>query len=339
MHHSGSMIKISVSPDVPHDIIDGTFEGALIRRMLGVARTKDGYELWSNSGVEVAAVNLDELVKLADESDSRFAKAALPLVIKAHEDNEPLFIDELGEALGIEDFDITHVLQDLCRMYPDRLSHFEIAWAEVTDTATPDFQRLGGGADFVTANSIESVNAKSWLDEKRQAIAKSAEYNPGASWEKVGRDIWRAHAMHTDWASIAGDEPHDYFEVEKIDITLQGMEYKLSYSAVADILTPRYFQDAKDAFEAAKEWHRQIVGDRKEKILKSMGLSTDEWALTDAALLRAERIAPAGSEIAMQYSYDDHTWMLTDGEEELARADEPEDLLAQLREAEAVFRS
>lgn len=339
MHLSGSIIKIAVTPDVPHDIIDETFEGALIRRMVGVARTKDGYELWSNSGVEVAAVNLDELVKLAEESDSRLAQAAMPLLKTAVAANEPLFINELGEALEVEDFDIEHVLQELCRMYPDRLSHFEIAWAEVTNTATPDFHRLGGGADFVTANSIESVNAKSWLDEKRQAIAKSAEYNPGAFWEKVGRDIWRAHAMHTDWASIAGNEPHDYFEVEKIDITLRGMEYKLTYSAVAGTLTPRYFQDAKGAFEAAKEWHRQIVGDRKEKILKSMGLSTDEWALTDAVLLRAERIAPPGSEIAMQYSYDDHTWILTDCEEELARADEPEDLLGLLNEAEAIFRA
>lgn len=337
MQHSGSIIKIVVSPDVPHDIIDETFEGALIRRLVNVMRTKDGYELCSNFGVAVAAVNLDELVKLAHESESRFAKAAMPLVTKAYEQDEPLYLGELGEALEIEDFDIAHVLQELCRMYPDRLTHFEIAWAEMPLTATPDFGRIGGGADFVTADTIESVNAKSWLYEKRQALRKAGDYRPGGSWEKVeGRDVWRAPVMHTDWASIAADEPHDYFEVEKIEITLRGMEYKMSHSAVD---TPRYFQDAKGAFEAAVDWHRQIAHDRRNKILKSMGLSSDEWALTDTVHLRAERIAPPGSDMFIEYSEDDCAWVLMGGGEELGRAEEPQDLLALLREAESVFRS
>lgn len=337
MHLSGSVIKIAVSPDVPHDIIDDTFEGALIRRMVGVMRTKDGYALWSNAGVENAAVNLDELLELARGSGSPFATVAVPMLEKAIAEKEYLFLDEYGEALGIEQFDIAHVLQELCRMYPDRLTHFEVAWAEVTSSATPDFGRLGGGADFVTADAIESVNAKSWLDEKRQALRKAGDYRPGGSWEKVeGRDVWRAPVMHADWASIAADEPHDYFEVEKIEITLRGMEYKMSHSAVD---TPRYFRDAKGAFEAAVDWHRQIAHDRRNKILQSMGLWPGEWALTDTVYLRAERIAPAGSEIAMVYSADDHVWTLMDGEQELGRAEEPQELLELLRESEAVFRN
>lgn len=340
MQPSGSLIKISISPDVPHDIIDETFEGALIRRMLGVARTKDGYELWSNSGVDVAAVNLDELVKLADESDSRYATAALPLVMKAHSENEPLFLDELGEVLGIEDFDITHVLQELCRMYPERLTHFAVAWAEITNDAIPDFGRLGGGADFVTADEIDGFSSKNWIEMKRQKLAESIrkrDYDPGGVWEKAeGREMWRALIPHSHWASIATNEPHEFIEIERVEITLNGKEFKVSESTLAQ---PLFFATMDEAFKAGTERYRKAAARSRTQVFESMGLSPEEWAITKDEWFRVDRISPPGSEIYMTLDPDEGVWNLWDGEQLLGQEDEPQDLIALLREAEDVFRS
>lgn len=337
MHMSGSVIKIAVSPDVPHDIIDETFEGALIRRMVGVLRTKDGYELWSNAGVENAAVNLEELLQLARESDSRFAKAALPMLEKAIAEKEYLFLDEFGETLEIEQFDIADVLQELCRMYPDRLTHFEIAWAEVTSSATPDFGRLGGGADFVTADAIESVNAKSWLDEKRQSLAKAREYNPGAMWERVeGDDAWRAALPHAHWDSIVADEPHEFMKIEKIEITLSGKEYKFTDTTLDK---PFYFATREEAFEVSTDWFRKKAARCRTETLKSMGLSDSEWKLANTSFLTAERVVPADSGMAIAYDFHDQVWVLRDGDDELGRAEEPQHLVRLIRETESAFRA
>lgn len=341
MEPSGSHIKISISPDVPHDIIDETFEGALIRRMLGVARTKDGYELWSNSGVDVAAVNLDELVKLADESDSRYATAALPLVMKAHSENKPLFLDELGEVLGIEDFDITHVLQELCRMYPERLTHFAVAWAEITNEAIPDFGRLGGGADFVTADGIDSFNSKAWIEQKLQDFAASRTFVPGKQWRKLkGLEVWRAAAAHTDWRSVTRGQSSNFFEVEKIVRAEEEMELPVQYRISLTLSNDeRFATTVKEAFDVADHWRRTAARESDRAVLASMGLSADEWAITKDEWVRVDRISPPGSEIYMTFDPDEGEWVLWDGDQLLGQEDEPQDLLAMLREAEAVFRS
>jgi hypothetical protein len=331
MHLSGSSIRLVVSPDVPHDIIERTFEGALIRRMVGVLRTKDGYELYSNNGVENAVPNLGELLDLAKESDSRLAEAALPLLQKAIEENEYLFLDELGASAGIDAFDIADVLQELCRMYPERVDHFEVAWSENTATATPEFGRIGGGADFITADGIESVSAKTWLDEKRREMLQSRGYQPGDRWKKVeGRDVWRALVQHDNWGAIASDEPHDYFEIEKIEITLGGMEYILRYSNVD---TPRYFAKAEEAFGAGDRWFRKVTEGTNRRILESMGLPPDEWMLEHNDVLSVRSVR---SDLSMGYC--EGAWVLYDGGDELGRAEDPCNLLAVIREAEAGLR-
>jgi hypothetical protein len=330
MHLSGSVIKLAVSPDVPHDIIDETFEGALIRRMIRVQRTKDGYELCSNSGVDVAAVNLDELVKLAGESESRFAQAALPLLRKAIEEDEPLFLDEFGEALEIEDFDIAHVLEELCRMYPERITHFEIAWAEVTSTATPDFGRLGGGADFVTADGIESINAKSWLDEKRAAFKLAREFNPGSIWERVeGRDIWRAMCPHSDWVEIIENIAPEYFQIARVND-----EYVLTRTGVSK--SPTHFADREQAFRTANELYARLAGVRREEVLSSMGLNPREWKL-DVGNLAATNTSTDGPSKVI--AYEDGRWALYVGENLLTTGDEPQELIERINEAASAFKA
>lgn len=331
MHLSGSVIKIAVSPDVPHDIIDDTFEGALIRRMVGVMRTKDGYELWSNAGVENAAVNLDELLELARGSGSPFATVAVPMLEKAIAEKEYLFLDEYGEALGIEQFDIAHVLQELCRMYPDRLTHFEVAWAEVTSSATPDFGRLGGGADFVTADAIESVNAKSWLDEMRAALkherARAQVHH--AIWKKVDhRSAWRVAIPHSDWVSIAADKRHDYFEVAE---TKTG--YRLSHSGWEE---PMDFASIGEAMEEGKSLFRELTRSRNADLLASMGLPSGEWHLVHEGDIAAKR---SGTEMIVSWDYGDRVWLLRDGDHELGRGEAPQDLVTLINEAEAAFKA
>lgn len=330
MNPSGSSIKLVVSPEIPHSIIDDTFEGALIRRMVGVLRTKDGYEIWSNAGIENAAVNLDELLELARGSGSPFATVAVPMLEKAIAENEYLFLDEYGEALGIEQFDIAHVLQELCRMYPDRLTHFEIAWAEVTSSATPDFGRLGGGADFVTADAIESVNAKSWLEEMRASLrderARTRVHHP--IWERVDhRSAWRAVIPHSDWVSIAADKRHDYFEVAETKT-----QYRLSHS---DWNEPLYFASIGEAMEEGNRLFREVTRSRDADLLASMGLSSREWHLVDEGDIAAKR---SGTEMIVSWDYGDRAWLLRDGGHELGRGEAPQDLVTLIREAELSSR-
>lgn len=332
MHLSGSNIKLVVSPDVPHDIIDDTFEGALIRRMVGVLRTKDGYEVWSNSSVENAVTNLDELLELAKESDSRLAEAALPLIEKAIADREYLFLDELGTAVGLDILDIADVLQELCRMYPDRIDHFAIAWSETTTSSTPEFGRTGGGADFITAEGIESVNAKTWLDEKREALARSKDYQPGDRWRKQsGAAIWHASVPHDNWVDSVGDEGSSYFEVEKIEFTLRGTQYKVSYSLID---TPRYFPSPEEAFAAGDEWYKKVCEGLGDRIVESMGLPVDDWRVEGINPLHVRRV---GGDISM--SYLDGIWLLQDGNQDIAEAELPEDLLPILAQWRTISRA
>lgn len=167
MASNDSYLKLSISPQVPHNIIEKTFEGALIRRLISVSRTHGGYELWSGDGVSPALVNVEDLRNYALASDSRLATAILPLLDIAIEANELVPLEDISAALYQDSFDIVDVLQELCKMYPEEFSHFEVLWAEVSPKTVPDFGRLGGGADFVTADAIESVNAKTWLEQRR----------------------------------------------------------------------------------------------------------------------------------------------------------------------------
>ncbi|NTF23507.1 hypothetical protein G6L37_34620 [Agrobacterium rubi] len=329
MHLSGSKIKIAVSPEIPHDIINDTFEGALIRRMVGVLRTRNGYDLWSNDGVEAVIVNLEELLELASRSDSRLAVAGLPLIEAALSSGWNVSLEEYGEALGMDQLDIADVLQELCRMYPERLTHFEIAWAEITHEAAPQFGRVGGGADFITSDAIESMNAKSWLEEKRKALKASLGYQPGGVWEKVAdREAWRALVLPDDWISFVENEPRDFFEVEKIEGSLRGLEYRVNFSRND---TPKYFTSIEEAFATATEMHWKTVRKNESSLLESMGLSAGNWKLWPGNTIDVQCMIP-GNESTHIYHHPDCGWVMIEAGDEIASAQDPQSLVAILQE-------
>jgi hypothetical protein len=309
MHLSGSNIRLIVRPDVPHDIIENTFEGALIRRMVNVLRTKHGYELHSNKGVENAVGNLDELLGLAKESYSRFADAAYPLIEKAIAENECLFLDELGEKLGIEVFDIADVLQELCQMYPERLAHFEIAWCENTNDAIPQFGQLGGGADFITEDGIESINAKTWLDEQRLLLERHRAFKPSSRWGQSGHNAWIALVPHDDWVDIATEEGHQHFEIKKIESS-GDRQYSLTYSAADET---RYFATAQEAFGAGDMWFKRVTNGLEERLMASLKLSSDEWEMKRVGMLYLRHV-----DTGRVLSHWEGEWHLIDGDVELA---------------------
>ena len=170
-------LSMTISPEVSHRLMEDTFEGHLVRPM----RTATGYELSAPDGVATAVGGLPSLLELALESEGELADRMVPALGKAIADSpswqvDPaISVEDLSDAIGTQ-FDVGLVLQELCRLHPEEHSCFQLLWSRSVvgeGRYLAGHGAIGGGAQFVTAEGTQSMDAGSWL------AAKTEEYFSG----------------------------------------------------------------------------------------------------------------------------------------------------------------
>jgi hypothetical protein len=173
------MSLITISRTLPASVAH-TFEAHFLTRMIPFETTDDG--LWIGGDTEDVNLTMrfsqDLLMQMFQEINrhpSVTGVKLLPLIQqRLSEESGEIEIDDLSD-LGI---DIEHLLQSLCQRFPNEFDFFEVAWAYTEGRF--HHGNFGGGAYFITADSIDGVITHKFLDEKRAAFGAKASAAPAS---------------------------------------------------------------------------------------------------------------------------------------------------------------
>lgn len=324
-------IAMTIQPEISHEIMEKTFEGALLAHLLVPVRTASGYQLSAPNGVSPVFSGLDDLIALAEASSGDLAARMLPVIVKAYEENDrhaggTLHVDEVAEALG-EDFDVTRVLQEVCRLHTAETPYFQILWSTFVEGSARRLAQHGmisGGADLVTATGVTSFNAKDWLDDQTEAALRvQAASKRNEDWNFTGTNesdgLWHLSLPATDIKKILADDPLD-----ELHIKCDGNgEYDL-FRWMASEGVGRFI-DVRDTLEAAMRSGEERLAiaeaECSEALCKSMGLSFEEWSIEwdDGMPYAINRREPE-----LHIVYDgDGIWGLYMDEDERGQSDRP----------------
>jgi hypothetical protein len=333
-------IAMTIHPEVSHEIMEKTFEGALLAHMLVPIRTASGYELVGPNGVSPVVVGLGDLLAKALESNGSLAEKMVPVINAALQADEvhydpSITLDEISDALG-ESFDVTTVLQEVCRLHPAQIPYFQVLWStfvEGHERRLAQHGMLSGGADLITATGVNSLNARDWLDDQTEAALRvQAASKRNEDWNFTGTNesdgFWHLSLPATDIKKILADDP-----VDELHIRCDGNgEYDLfrwmASEGVGRFVAVRDTLDA--AMRSGEERLAIAEAECSEALCKSMGLSFEEWSIDwDNGMPYAIN----RSEPELHIVYDgDGFWGLYMDEDERSQSDRPSVLADMVRD-------
>lgn len=340
-------IAMTIHPEVSHEIMENTFEGALLAHLLVPLRTATGYELAAPNGVNDALAGLDRLISLAERSPGELAARMLPIISKAYEENVrheggTLIVDDLSEELG-EMFDLTTVLQEVCRQHPAEHPYFQVLWSTFVEGSQRRLARHGmmsGGADVVTATDVKSLNAQSWLEQQTKAVLELQAVSAHArDWNFVGTHgkdaMWHIGLAPVDVRRIIAGEPADELHIKrdgdgKYDLYLwMAKEGNALWLEVDDTLTK--------AMESAEYYIVKAETESDQKLCESLGLSFEDWSISWDGETEVPK-AVNRREPNLQIVYEgDHTWTLYMELDELGQSRDPSVLAKMVTEVHGDF--
>jgi hypothetical protein len=263
---------ITVSPEIPEDIIQNTFEGRLLTLLVDVWRTADDtFQVSSRKGVD-RHVSPRHLQEHAENSQTPLAVAMLPRIIEARREGDLLSLDDIAEATGRKTFGLEHLLQEICKLHSDRLPYFEILWS-VSQGYMPDNLRVGGGAQFVTAAGVRTLDASQWIAEQRQHFLHD-QFQMKLDWEVLAPGQLFRELPHSSWQSIAFEHPRN---LVVIDSTGDKHEVGIR-SAETGMTTPAgRYTDMAEAMRRGGSIVLSAESHADADILDSMDLSAEDW--------------------------------------------------------------
>jgi hypothetical protein len=267
---------ITVNPNIPADIINDTFEGKLLSRMAEVWGTTNGtYTVFVSARRRAETyIKPKDLQPHAEASETRLAKAALPLITQARSEGDLFDIRDLGTAVGKETFGLEDLLQEICRLHGDRIPYFEVKVAPTTQSSTEvDMPR--GGAQFITADRIATLDTDQWLAEQRQAFLHN-QFHLRMEWEPLEPGKIAVDLPHSTWTAVVHDHPKN-----KIIIKSVGDRHEIKMWSADTDSTSHYATHASlnDAMQEGLHLLGLAEASADDEILESMGLTADEWDL------------------------------------------------------------
>jgi hypothetical protein len=263
---------ITVSPEIPEDIIDNTFEGRLLSLIVDVWRTADDtFQISSRKGVEYH-VSPKRLQSYAEASQTPMAVALLPVIIEARREGDLLSLDDIASALGHKAFGLEHLLQEICKLHGDRLPYFEILWS-VSQAHMPEHGRVGGGAQFVTAAGVRTLEAVQWIAEQRHHFLHD-QFQMKLDWETLGPGQLFRELPYSSWQSIVFEHPRDLVVIGSTD----GKHEVGIRSAETGMTTPAgSYTSIADAMRIGGSIISSAESHADADVLESMDLSAEEW--------------------------------------------------------------
>lgn len=329
---------ITVSPEIPEDIIQNTFEGRLLSLLVDVFRTADDtFQISSRKGVE-RHVSPRRLQEVAEASASPMASAMLPRIIEARKEGDLLSLEDIAEAMGRKKFGLEHLLQEICKLHGDRLPYFEILWS-VSQGYMPEHGRAGGGAQFVTAAGVRTLDAAQWIADQRHHFIHD-QFQMRLDWEAVGQGQLVREMPRSSWQSVIFELPADLVVINpaggRFDLGIRSAENGQttpsgSYASMAEAMR------VGGSIISSAENHADA------DVLESMELSAADWEIEygrdgiPAAFSEDRRymISWASDSVSDGGHPISGHWILFEASEEVATSEMPGDLgdLAQERRA------
>lgn len=311
-----STLTITISPEIPHHIVEDTLEGRVLGHLIKAWRTPTGYSFSTDKGVSpfIEPARMLELVDV----DTPMAKALREPIIAAAEAKEVLTLDDIGAAMGKPEFDFEHVLQEICKLYPDEIPFFEASWA-VSQTLNPEHGRVGGGAQFITPDGIKTLTTQTWMEEQRGQY-KHDNFQLRMDWNEISTGWLYQNIPHTDWRSIVSENPEEFVQIEDV---AGGHEVSIMRSAGVGEYVDTY-RSLRDAMLAGQKIIDEADLNQEARVLASMGLPADEWNLEFNSLGEPVAYNQISSSVFIQY--DAGRWVLLDDGMELARSSDPSEL-------------
>lgn len=265
---------ITVSPEIPEDILENTLEGRLLSLIVDVWRTADDtFQISTRKGVEYH-VSPKRLQSYAEASQTPMAVALLPRILEARREGDLLSLDDIAAATGRERFGLEHLLQEICKLHGDRLPYFEILWS-VSQSYMPEHGRVGGGAQFVTAAGVRTLDAAQWMADQRHHFLHD-QFQMKLDWDVLGPGQLFQELPYSSWQSIVFEHPRDLVVIDstggKHEVGIRSAESGMttpsgSYSSMAEAMR------VGGAIISSAESHAD------SDVLESMNLSADEWEI------------------------------------------------------------
>ncbi len=267
-----TITTITVSPEIPEDIIENTFEGRLLSHIVDVWRTAaDTFQISSRKGVE-QHVSPKRLQEYAENSQTPMAVAILPRIIEARREGDLLSLDDIAEAMGHKSFGLEHLLQEICRLHADRIPYFEILWS-VSQGYMPEHGRVGGGAQFVTAGGVRTLDASQWIAEQKHHFLHD-QFQMKLEWEALGQGQLCREMPRSSWQSIIFEQPADLVVINpaggKFDVGI--------LSAETGKTTPAgIYSSMAEAMRIGGSIISSAENHTDADVLESMDLPAEDW--------------------------------------------------------------
>lgn len=160
-------ITITMAQTFPENIIETTVEGEILKSVFTHELEGDAFHLYADeeepSFFERSRDDWNAIVERLKNSPSQLMNAAAVAleneVENSDDDNVEINISDVG-------LDWPTLLRSLCEQFPEELPCVEVMYGY--SDYKPRHGDHGGGAYFITAESIDHLHPESWLANKRR---------------------------------------------------------------------------------------------------------------------------------------------------------------------------
>jgi len=270
---NGSQATIRISPEIPKEIAGESFEVQLLGRMIDLVRTSTGYVVAPDARQHVE-IDLKGLRRFSLDSTSPIVEAIRHVIDAEVMSHKSTTRDEIARAMGMERFDIEHLLQEICRQHEDSIPYFEVLWSLPSSVTSGG--RAMSGAVFVTAEAISSLDASGWLAQQRQAHKHDA-FQTRMDWNAQTDGRWVYPVPHSDWRQIAFGHEEDFVAIEKR--AADSFEVSIETPGFEATEHVGFYPSLAKAMRAGGRVAYDIENSSDDKVLASMGLPDGEWEL------------------------------------------------------------
>ena len=272
---NGSEASIRISPEIAKEIAAESFEVQLLGRMIDLLPTSTGYAVAPDAKQHVE-IGLKGLRRFAMDSTSPIVEAIRHVIEADRASDKSITRDDIARAMGMEHFDIEHVLQEICRQHEDSIPYFEVLWS--LPSSVTSVGRTMFGAAFVTAESISTLDPGGWLAQQRQAHDHDV-FQTRTEWNADADGRWVVPVPHCDWKQIAFGHEEDFVAIERCAAN----SFKVSIEMPGSETTEQvgFYPSLAKAMRVGSRVAYEIDSNADDRVLASMGLPEDEWELYD----------------------------------------------------------
>jgi hypothetical protein len=201
------------------------------------------------------------------------AASLLPVIVEARREGDLVSLDDIAKALGLEKFGLENVLQEICRNNRDRLPYFEIQWSVTDENMRRG--RVGGGAQFVTAEGVRTLDAARWVEEQRSQFQHD-DLQRRIEWDRLSGGSYFQLLPRTTWRSIVFEDTQDLVMIDETD---GGYEVGIQLSETGVKQLVGTYASMAEAMRVGGDIVYEAGNTADDKVLASMGLSGQEWEL------------------------------------------------------------